>query len=109
MPASHVAVEQHDLESGVVLKEGPEKIQLIPGAPLPDPGGRILKGIEDVVKMNKNAGTQSRQDLEQQVIDVAADFRHVRRIDEEEVVGVERVEGVEGHFLNRPRNQMGGF
>ena len=56
-----IAVKENYLENGIVLKECPEKVKLIPGPALPNPLRRVLEWIEDVVKVDKNSRPQSRE------------------------------------------------
>ena len=71
----------------------PEEPELL--RPLP----RVLVRDEDVVHVHDHARLQARQDLQHDVVDVAAELHDVRRVDEEDVAALQLVEDGERDVL----------
>ena len=74
--------EQFNSEGGVVGQESTQHVDLIPAPALQNPFFRVLERVEDVMKVDVDAGSKPRQDLKEDYVDVAADFGYVRRVDE---------------------------
>ena len=54
---------------------------------------------ENIVNMHDHARPQPRDDLEEQVLHVAADRQHVRGVDEEDVIAPELLEKLQRDIL----------
>ena len=52
---SHKSIEKQYFEGAVIFQKCPQNIVLIPCPALIDPGFRILKWIENIVKVNNNS------------------------------------------------------
>jgi hypothetical protein len=83
----HVIAGKDHLDAIVVTQISVEEVLLSPELqPVHDEVTGIVIGQVDVMKMDEDARTKSRQDVEDQVADVTAGGDDVRTVDEEDVV-----------------------
>src|SRR5262245_33595024 len=61
---------------------------------------RIFQGHKDVVHVHNDSRLETRQNLQKQKLHVAADFAHVRGINEQNVAFAERLKLAERNFLH---------
>src|SRR5216117_1234777 len=106
MSALQVRGEESDLENTVVLEKGPKHVGLVPRPPLVDPLLRIFEGVEHVVEVNEHSAGEPWQNPEEDMIDVAVHLGDVRRVDEEDVPGSERLEALERYLLEAGRHNL---
>src|SRR5215813_11702458 len=106
VPHLQEGVEDHDLELLVELEERTQDVRLVPRASLLDPVPWILEGVEDVVEVNQDPRPDPREDVEEDPVDVAADLGDMGRIDEEDVVRLERAKESQGNVLEPERIQL---
>src|SRR5262249_17867824 len=93
-------VEQNNLELRVVHEERPQEICFRPSSPAVYPVRRILERIEYVMEVDVHPRRETGQHLCEEVIDVAPDFCHVRRIDKENIAASKPSEQIERDVLD---------
>ena len=73
--------------------EGKKCLKKILFAPEPqfidDPVAPVIEGEQNIVHVDDDAGVQSGQYLEEEIVNVAANFYRVRTVDEKEIAGAE--------------------
>ena len=79
--------EKHYLEIGVVLQERPQHVGFVPCSSLINPFPRIFKWVHDVVHVNIHSRLKRRQQIEEEMIDIAVDLCNVSRIDKQNIPG----------------------
>lgn len=72
MESLQVSIHHGYRERIVELQGGPQHILFIPRPPTQHPLSWILERVEDIVNVNVDAGIERREDIEEQVVDVAA-------------------------------------
>lgn len=68
----HEVVPEADPQVRVVLQERAQQIRFIPRHPQLEPLPRVFERVGHIVEVHQHAGFEARQELEQDVIDVAA-------------------------------------
>ena len=82
------------------------QVLLVPATVVIDhPGLRIFERKENVVDVDENARSERRQHIEIEMIDVAARFRDVGRVDEQDIAGSELGEFGKRNVLHLIRDE----
>ena len=89
--ATAFAAHQH-LPLAVVDQERLHEVLLGPEMRARDMRSRVVARQEDVVEVHDDARRDERQEVEHDAVDVAADLDGVRRVDEQDVVRLERLD-----------------
>ena len=106
MKSLHGAARPHDFESVIERQKGLEEILLGPEAKISlDEFFRIVKRGKDVVEVDENAGCKPGQNPQTFIQDVAIHGDDMAGIDEQDVVGLEGQEKVEGCVLHARRDE----
>ena len=77
MSGAQVVVKEHDTELVVVLKESSKQIVLVPCNTLGDPLRWVFKRKKDIVDVDSYTRAETRENLEEEVIDVATQLGDV--------------------------------
>jgi hypothetical protein len=94
-------IEKNDLIIGVERQERAQHIGFRPHPAFIQPRGGILEWIKDIVEMHVDATAESRQNLSKDEVHVAPKLRHMRRIDEQDIVLIQLSEPRDIHILQR--------
>jgi len=81
-----------DFPVGVFSQERLKQVLLSPVQPPLKKAPWIFVRDEDVVDVHENAGMKDRQDIEDQVVDLAAELDRVRSVNEQNVAGAQLAE-----------------
>ena len=88
--ALEVCIEKQYGESSIEFQKRPQHVSFVPCSAFDDPLPGIFERIDDVVKVDDDPFAQHWKNSEQQMIDVASRFCHMRRVDKEDISGFER-------------------
>src|SRR2546425_7458210 len=101
LPELEVTVRHQHLEVSIECEKRLEQILFRPESHLVEnPILPHLHWKRNVMDMNDDAGFQTRDDLQKQIVDVTADPGHVRRINEQNVPGAQSFKDAEIDLLN---------
>src|SRR5205085_1984012 len=106
MTHQEVAGPQH-LGARVVSEIGLQQVLLVPKPAVVEIDAGVRLRQADIVYMYGNPRSQSRQHLAIEELNVAAFSQRVRRIDEQNVAGLQRFEKPEVDFLDASLHELG--
>src|SRR5216110_2768742 len=98
----HPLTRPEHFECRIEAQERLQEVLFIPESmPIQHPPLRIFQGHKDAVHVHNNSRPDARQNLQKQKFHVAADFAHVRGINEQNIVFAERLKLAKRNLLNR--------